>query len=118
MNNQECKIRTKIINLNTTEPMSYPYSVKINRCKDSCNTTSDPYEKICVPNEIKNTNIKVFILMSRTNVTRHIEWRKTRFIIIKINNEIHYQSHYHSHYHFHYHSYYHSHQMNLNLNHY
>ena len=31
MNNQECKIRTEIINLNTNEPMSYPYSIKINK---------------------------------------------------------------------------------------
>ena len=28
MNNQECKIRTEIINLNTNEPMFYPYSIK------------------------------------------------------------------------------------------
>ena len=33
MNNEECKIRTGIINLNTDEPMFYPYSIKINRCK-------------------------------------------------------------------------------------
>ena len=38
MNNQECKIRTEIINLNTNEPMFYPYSIKINKCKVSCNT--------------------------------------------------------------------------------
>ena len=29
MNNQECKIRTEIINLNSNEPMFYPYSIKI-----------------------------------------------------------------------------------------
>ena len=28
MNNQEWKIRTEIINLNTNEPMFYPYSIK------------------------------------------------------------------------------------------
>ena len=28
MNNQECKIRTEIINLNTNEPMFSPYSIK------------------------------------------------------------------------------------------
>ena len=67
MNNQECKIRTKIINLNTNKPMFYPYSIKINRCKGSCNTINDPYAKICVPDQIKNTNVKVFNLMSRTN---------------------------------------------------
>ena len=40
-NNQECKIRTEIINLNTNEPLFYSYSIKINRCKGSCNTIND-----------------------------------------------------------------------------
>ena len=30
MNNQECKIRPEIINLNINEPLFYPYSIKIN----------------------------------------------------------------------------------------
>ena len=46
MNNQECKIRSEIINLNTNEPMFYPYSIKINKCKGSCNAINDPYAKI------------------------------------------------------------------------
>ena len=29
MNNQECKIRPEIINLNTNEPIFYPNSIKI-----------------------------------------------------------------------------------------
>ena len=77
MNNQECKIRTEIINLKPNEPMLYAYSIKINRCKDSCNTISGPYAKICVPDQIKNINVKVFNLLSRTNETRHIKWHKT-----------------------------------------
>ena len=77
MNNQECKIRSEIINVNTNEPMFYPYSIKVNTCKGSCNTISEPYAKICVPDTIKNINVKVFNLMSRTNETRHIEWHKT-----------------------------------------
>ena len=78
MNNQECKIRPEIINLNTNEAMFYHYSIKINKCKDSCNTINDPYAKICVPDNIKNTNVKVFNIISRTNETRHIERYKTR----------------------------------------
>ena len=77
MNNQEYKIRPEIINLNTNEPLFYPYSIMINYCKGSCNTINDPYAKICVPDKIKNTNVKVFNLMSRTNETRHIKWHKT-----------------------------------------
>ena len=77
MNNQECKIRTEIINLNTNEPMFYPYSIKRNRCKGSCNTINNPYAKICVPDQIKNANVfkntKVFNLMSKTKETRHIK---------------------------------------------
>ena len=53
MSNQECKIRTEIINLNTNEPAFYPCNIKINRCKGSCNTINDPYAKMCVPEQIK-----------------------------------------------------------------
>ena len=41
MNNQECKIRSEIINVNTNEPMFYSYSITINKCKDSYNTIND-----------------------------------------------------------------------------
>ena len=64
MSHQEFKIRTEIINVSTNEPMFYSYSVKINKCKSSCN---NPYTKICVPDTIKNTNVKLFNIMSRTN---------------------------------------------------
>ena len=59
MNNQEYKIRTEIININTNEPIFYPYSIKINRRKGSCNTINNPYAKICVPDRIENINVKV-----------------------------------------------------------
>ena len=58
-------------------PILYPYSIKINRCKGSCNAINDPYAKLCVPDQIKNTNVKIFNLMSRANETRHIKWHKT-----------------------------------------
>ena len=76
-NNQECKIRLEIINVNTNEPLFYRYSMTINECKGSCNTINDPYAKLCVPETIKNINIKVFNLMTRSNETRHIEWHET-----------------------------------------
>ena len=31
MSNQECKIRSEIINVNTNEPVFYPFSVKVNK---------------------------------------------------------------------------------------
>ena len=77
MNNQECKIRSEIIYVNTSEPVFYPYSITKNRRKGSCNTINDPYAKLCVPDTIKNINVKVFILMSFSNQTKHIEWHET-----------------------------------------
>ena len=41
LNNQECKIRLKIINININE--LNPYSVKTNKCSGSCNNINDPY---------------------------------------------------------------------------
>ena len=77
MNNQECKIRSEIINVKTNETMFYPHSITINKFKGSCNTINDPYAKLCVPDTIKNINVKVLNLMSITNETRHAEWHKT-----------------------------------------
>ena len=73
MKNQEWKIRSKIINVNTNESMFYPYSITINKCRGSCNTINDPYAKLCVPDTIKNTNVKIFNLMSRTNESGYIK---------------------------------------------
>ena len=77
MNNEECKKRSEIINVNTNEPIFYPYSIAINKCKGSCNTINNLYAKLCVSDIIKNMNVKVFNLVSRTNEARHIEWHKT-----------------------------------------
>ena len=40
MKNQECKVRPEIININSNNPMFYPFSVKINRF--NCNNIKDP----------------------------------------------------------------------------
>ena len=73
MNNQECKVRSEIINVNSNEPVFYPFSIKTSKCSGSCSNINDPYAKICVPDVVKNLNVKVFNLMSRTNETRHIK---------------------------------------------
>ena len=77
MNNQECKTRTKLININKNEPVFYPFSIKVNKCNESCNNINDPYAKLIVPDVVKNINVEVFNLMSFTNQTRHIEWQET-----------------------------------------
>ena len=46
MNNQDCKIRTKIIDINNNEPLFYPNSIKVNKYSGSCNNINDPYTKL------------------------------------------------------------------------
>ena len=65
MNNQGCRVRPEIINVNSNEPSFYPYSIKIIKCSGSCNNINDPYAKLYVPDVVKNINVKVFNLMSR-----------------------------------------------------
>ena len=77
MKNEECKVRPEIINVNSNEPVFYPFSIKTSKCNGSCNNINDPYAKICVLNVIKDLNVKVFNLMSITNEARHIKWHET-----------------------------------------
>ena len=72
MSNQECKTRPKIIDVYNNEPVFHPYSIKVNKCSRSCNNISYPYAKLCVPDIVKNLNVRVFNLMSRINEARQI----------------------------------------------
>ena len=71
MNNQKCKVRPEIVNVNNNEPLCYPFNIKKSKCSGSCNNMNDPYEKLCVPDVVKSLNIKVFNLMSRIYEMRH-----------------------------------------------
>ena len=62
MKNQEWRVRPEIINVNSNEPMFYPFSIKTSKRSGSCNNINNPYAKICVPDVIKDLNIKVFNL--------------------------------------------------------
>ena len=77
MNNQACKVRPEIVNVNNNDAVFYPFSIKTSKCSSSCNTINDPYAKICVPDAVKDLNLKVFNLMSRTNETKLIKWHET-----------------------------------------
>ena len=95
MKNQECKVRSKIIDISNNDPVFYPFNIKTNRCSGNCNNISDPYARICVPDNVKSLNVKVFNLMSSTNETRHIEWHKSckcicrldKIILLIVNND-------------------------------
>ena len=72
MNNRECKLRSRIINIKCHKPVFFAFSIKT-----SFNNINDPYAKMCVPYVIKNINVRVFNLISRTNETRRIKWDET-----------------------------------------
>ena len=73
INNQKCRVRPKMVDINSNSPMFYPFSIKVNRCSGNCNSINDPYAKICVPDTAKDLNVRFFNLMSRNNETRHIK---------------------------------------------
>ena len=87
MSNQECKVSSSIININSSKPLFYPNSISViisiiisispylvNKFSGSCNNINDPYAKLCTPDVIKDMNIKLFNIMSRINETGLNEW--------------------------------------------
>ena len=48
LNNQECKIRQQIMNINSNEPSFYPYSIKINKFRHSSNYQSSLCKNVCL----------------------------------------------------------------------
>ena len=60
MKNQECKVRPEIADVSSNNPIFYPFSVKTNKCSGNCDNINHPYARICVPDVVKNLNVKVF----------------------------------------------------------
>ena len=83
--NQECMPRPKILDVNegVCEALFYPYNVQVNKCSGSCNTLNDPMSRICVPNIIKNVNIKVYKFLIRLNETiiKNVNIKVYKFLI-------------------------------------
>ena len=69
MKNQECKARPQIVDVNSNNPIFYPFSIKTIKCSGNRNNINDSYSKNCVPDVVKNLNIKARNLMSRTKKT-------------------------------------------------
>ena len=75
--NEKCMSRPKIIDLNKDEPVFYPLNIKVNKCSGDCNNINDPMAKLCVPDIVRDINIKVFNLLARINETRKTVWHET-----------------------------------------
>ena len=86
--NEKYMSRPKIIDLNKIEPVFYPYSIKVNKCSRDCSNINYPMAKLCVPNIVKNMNIKVFNLLARINETRKIIWHETCKCVCRLTSDI------------------------------
>ena len=88
MNNQKCKVRPQIVNVNSKESVFFPFSIKISKCSGSRNNINDPYAKLHGPDAVKNFKVKAFNLMSKTNETRYIEWHETCKCNCKLDDSV------------------------------
>ena len=52
-NNQECKITPVIMNINSNEPLFYPYSILVNKSSGSRNDINNLYAELCVTDVVK-----------------------------------------------------------------
>ena len=86
--NEKCMTRPKIINLNADELVFYPLSIKVNKCGGDCNNINDPMAKLCVPDVVKNMNIKVFNLLARINETRKVVWHETCKCVCRLTSAV------------------------------
>ena len=48
MNNQECKTRPQVVNVNGNKPAFFPSSIETSKCSGSCNNTNYSYAKASV----------------------------------------------------------------------
>ena len=59
LKSQECKVRPGIADINSNNPIFYPFSINVNKCNSNCNNINDPYAKICVPDTVKDLNVSI-----------------------------------------------------------
>ena len=71
LNDQASKVRPEILNVNSNEPVFYPFSNKTRKCSGSYNNINGPYAKLCVADTVQDLHLKV---LSKTNEKRHIKW--------------------------------------------
>ena len=74
---QKCMATPKIIDVNKNELVFYPLKIKINKCSGNCNNINDPMAKLCMPDIVKDMNIKIFNMLARINAMRKITWHES-----------------------------------------
>ena len=85
MDNEACRRRPEIINVNSNNPVFYPLVLKQVNVVAIAIILMIHAKKICVPDVVKNLNVKVFNLMLRANEARHINWHETFKCIYRLD---------------------------------
>ena len=67
LKNQECKVRKVMVD---NDYMTFPYKIGIDRCIGSCNSKSNPYFKVCLPDSVKDISVKSLDLISHELVLK------------------------------------------------
>ena len=88
MNNQGCKVRPQIVSVNSEGSIFFSFSNKTKKCSGSCNSINNPHGTLCVPDVVKNLNVRAFNLMSGTNETRHTELHETCKCECRLNSSV------------------------------
>ena len=70
LNNEKCKSRPFLIDLNPIKLKYYPFMITLEKCNGSCNTLSKISGRVCVPNKTKNLKLNAFNLITRTNTSK------------------------------------------------
>ena len=88
--NQKCMPRPKMLDVNegVGEALFYPYNVLVNKCSGSCNALDDPMVKMCVPNIIKNVNMKVYNFLMKLNETRNLLRHESCKCVCRLNSSV------------------------------
>ena len=67
MNNQQCMVGPRLIDLNPDELHYYSFLVNIEVCNRNYNTVQDAFGRICVSNEMEDLYLKVFDTIKQIN---------------------------------------------------
>ena len=74
-----------LINLNPDE-LHYPFIISMIRCNESCNTTGDLFDRICVPNKMEVVKLKVLNTVKGIIESRHLQ--NISHVSVDVNLEV------------------------------
>ena len=52
LNNRPCQARPTLVDINSNDPLFYPFIVSVNKFGGICNPIDDPFPRVCVPDKL------------------------------------------------------------------